>query len=105
MATPPPTILPTMGHRRRSSWSPSSARDSSSFFSGAKRWDRSTDNMSAVAAIELSVVIPVRNEAASLVELHREITDTLTRWGRPYELILIDDGSTDNRLEIMARIQ
>jgi glycosyltransferase involved in cell wall biosynthesis len=61
--------------------------------------------MCAVAAIDLSVVIPVRNEAASLAELHREITDTLTRWGRPYELILIDDGSTDNSFEIMARIQ
>jgi glycosyltransferase involved in cell wall biosynthesis len=61
--------------------------------------------MCAVAAIELSVVIPVRNEAASLVELHREITETLTRWGRPYELILIDDGSSDNSFEIMARIQ
>jgi glycosyltransferase involved in cell wall biosynthesis len=61
--------------------------------------------MSAVSLVELSVVIPVRNEAASLVELHREITDTLTRWGRSYELILIDDGSTDNSFEIMARIQ
>src|SRR5262245_14879347 len=104
MATPPPTILPTMGHRRRSSWSPSSSSDSPSFFSGAKRWDGRTDNMSAVAAIELSVVIPVRNEAASLVELHREITDTLTRWARSYELILIDDGSSSDRLDIMARI-
>ncbi|HEX7138005.1 MAG TPA: glycosyltransferase family 2 protein [Vicinamibacterales bacterium] len=61
--------------------------------------------MSAVAMVELSVVIPVRNEAASLIELHREITDTLTRWERSYELILIDDGSTDNSFEIMARIQ
>lgn len=61
--------------------------------------------MCAVSAIDLSVVIPVRNEAASLVELHREMTDTLTRWGRSYELILIDDGSTDNSFEIMARIQ
>jgi glycosyltransferase involved in cell wall biosynthesis len=61
--------------------------------------------MSRVAAIDLSVVIPVRNEAASLVELHREFSDTLTRWNRSYELILIDDGSTDNSFEIMARIQ
>jgi glycosyltransferase involved in cell wall biosynthesis len=61
--------------------------------------------MTAVPAIDLSVVIPVRNEAASLVELHRELTETLTRWGRPYELILIDDGSTDESFEIMARIQ
>jgi len=55
--------------------------------------------------IELSVVIPVRNEAASLAELHREFTDTLTRWGRPYEIILVDDGSTDQSFEIMARLQ
>src|SRR5262245_56387322 len=55
--------------------------------------------------IELSVVIPVRNEEASLVELHREFTETLTAWGRPYELILVDDGSTDKSFEIMARIQ
>ncbi len=55
--------------------------------------------------VELSVVIPVRNEAASLVELHREFTETLTAWGRPYELILVDDGSTDDSFAIMARIQ
>lgn len=55
--------------------------------------------------IELSVVIPIRNEAASLAELHREFTETLTAWGRPYELILVDDGSTDDSFEIMARLQ
>jgi glycosyltransferase involved in cell wall biosynthesis len=55
--------------------------------------------------IELSVVIPIRNEAASLVELHREFTETLAAWGRPYELILVDDGSTDDGFAIMARIQ
>ena len=55
--------------------------------------------------IELSVVIPIRNEAASLPELHREFTDTLTAWGRPYELILVDDGSTDGSFDVMARIQ
>src|SRR5438093_2893360 len=55
--------------------------------------------------VELSVVIPIRNEAASLVELHRELTDTLTRWGRPYELIVVDDGSTDESFETLARLQ
>jgi glycosyltransferase involved in cell wall biosynthesis len=55
--------------------------------------------------IELSVVIPIRNEAASLVELHREFTETLAAWGRPYELILVDDGSTDDGFAIMTRIQ
>jgi glycosyltransferase involved in cell wall biosynthesis len=55
--------------------------------------------------MELSVVIPIRDEAASLVELHREFTETLTRWGRPYELILVDDGSTDDSFDVMARLQ
>jgi glycosyltransferase involved in cell wall biosynthesis len=54
--------------------------------------------------IELSVVIPIRNEAASLEELHRELTHTLSAWGRPYEIIVIDDGSTDGSFAILERL-
>jgi glycosyltransferase involved in cell wall biosynthesis len=55
--------------------------------------------------IELSVVIPVRNEAPSLEELHRELTDVLRGWERPYEIIVVDDGSTDESYEILTRLQ
>ena len=55
--------------------------------------------------IELSVVIPIKNEAAGLEQLHREITGTLEPWGRPYEVIAVDDGSTDNSFEVLTRIQ
>jgi glycosyltransferase involved in cell wall biosynthesis len=54
---------------------------------------------------ELSVVIPVQNEAPGLEALHRELTDALSTWGRSYELIIIDDGSTDGSFEILARLQ
>lgn len=55
--------------------------------------------------IELSVVVPVRNEAASLPELYREFTTVLGAWGRAYELILVDDGSSDESFDVMARLQ
>jgi glycosyltransferase involved in cell wall biosynthesis len=54
---------------------------------------------------ELSVVIPVHNEAPSLVALHGELVTTLTAWGRSYEILVIDDGSTDDSFQILTRLQ
>jgi len=53
----------------------------------------------------LSVVIPIRNESASIRELYRELTQTLEAWGRPYEVICIDDGSTDDSFARLAGLQ
>jgi glycosyltransferase involved in cell wall biosynthesis len=55
--------------------------------------------------VEVSVVIPIRNEAPCLEELHRELTAALRASGRSYEIIVIDDGSTDDSFEILARLQ
>ncbi|MCL4811571.1 MAG: glycosyltransferase family 2 protein [Vicinamibacteraceae bacterium] len=49
----------------------------------------------------LSVVIPVYNESPNLTDLHRELTETLTAWGRAYEILAIDDGSTDDSFEVL----
>jgi len=54
---------------------------------------------------DLSVVVPIRNEALNLEALYVEVSSTLTSWGRPWELIVIDDGSTDDSFAILARIQ
>jgi glycosyltransferase involved in cell wall biosynthesis len=54
--------------------------------------------------VDLSVVIPVYNEAPNLEELHREFTSVLSGLGRPYEIILVDDGSADQSFDILARL-
>ena len=56
-------------------------------------------------APDLSVVIPIKNEAANIANLYREFTDALEAWGRPYELVLIDDGSTDESFTLLADLQ
>src|SRR3954468_9060063 len=55
--------------------------------------------------VELSVVIPIRNEAPALAELHRELTETLTAWGRTYEIVVVDDGRTDESFAILGKLQ
>lgn len=56
-------------------------------------------------APDLSIVIPLRDEAPNVDELYREVTDTLQRWGRSYEIVIVDDGSTDATFDLLERIQ
>jgi len=55
--------------------------------------------------LELSVIIPIKNESPNLEALHREVTAALDPWGRPYEVIVVDDGSTDDSFTVLSRIQ
>src|SRR5262245_60838418 len=54
---------------------------------------------------DISVVVPMRNEAPNVDELYRELTATLDRFKRPYESVVIDDGSTDETFVKLARLQ
>jgi len=53
---------------------------------------------------DVSVVVPVFDEEGSLVELHRRLTEVMTRLGRSYEIIFVDDGSRDRSLGILREI-
>lgn len=52
----------------------------------------------------LSVVIPLYNEAESVDELYRRLTHALTTYGRPYEIIVVDDGSSDDSFAHLRRL-
>jgi glycosyltransferase involved in cell wall biosynthesis len=52
----------------------------------------------------ISVVIPVHNEEPSLLPLYDRLTTVLTALGRPYEVIFVDDASTDRSFELLANL-
>jgi len=54
---------------------------------------------------EISVVIPLRNESPNVDELHKELTTVLQAFGRPFEIVAIDDGSTDDTFARLAALQ
>lgn len=54
---------------------------------------------------DLSVVIPVRNEAENVRQLCRELVEVLDRWDRTFEIVVVDDGSTDETFELLRAIQ
>ena len=52
----------------------------------------------------LSVVVTLFQESATLEELHRRLTAALDAFGRPYEVLYVDDGSTDGTYAILERL-
>jgi glycosyltransferase involved in cell wall biosynthesis len=54
---------------------------------------------------EISVVVPMRNESPNVAELYRELTEVLEAFRRPYEIVAIDDGSTDDTFARLAALQ
>ena len=55
--------------------------------------------------IEVSIIVPVYNERENLVLLDQEITKSIKPLNKSYEVILVDDGSTDGSSELIRVLQ
>lgn len=54
--------------------------------------------------ITYSIIAPIFNEKENLPELHRRVTEVMNSTGEPWELVLVDDGSTDGSAAIIREL-
>ena len=54
-----------------------------------------------ISRVKVSIVIPVYNEAGNLAALESRLMAAARALGRPFEIVLIDDGSSDASLEML----
>ena len=52
----------------------------------------------------LSIVIPIHNEEPSILPLYDRLTAVLDRLKRPYEVLFVDDASSDRSFELLANL-
>jgi glycosyltransferase involved in cell wall biosynthesis len=54
--------------------------------------------------IEYSIIAPIFNEIGNIAELYRRVKETLEKTGEDWELLLIDDGSTDGSTDEIRKL-
>lgn len=54
--------------------------------------------------MDLSVIIPIKDERDNLNRLHELLTQTLTGLRRSYEIIFVDDGSADDSFAVLEKL-
>lgn len=53
----------------------------------------------------LSIIVPVYNEEESLRPFYAELVSELGKLDRKYEIVFVDDGSTDSSLQILKKLE
>lgn len=53
---------------------------------------------------ELSIVVPAYNEEGNVELLHQRLTAALAAYGKTYEILFVDDGSTDQTFDLLKAI-
>ncbi len=56
------------------------------------------------SSMSVSVVVPIYNEVENIAQLHEAVTNVMRRLGRPFEVILVNDGSMDGSAEELERL-
>src|SRR5512136_553585 len=54
--------------------------------------------------LDLSIVLPVFDEAGALPGLHAELSSVLASLGKSYEIVAVDDGSRDQSLSVLKQL-
>jgi glycosyltransferase involved in cell wall biosynthesis len=54
--------------------------------------------------VRYSIAIPLYNERDSIMPLYQRIKETMESVGRPFECVFVDDGSTDDSLQLLREI-
>jgi glycosyltransferase involved in cell wall biosynthesis len=55
--------------------------------------------------MDVSIVIPLFNERDNLVPLHDELVKVMAMVARPYEILFVDDGSSDGSADVLRKIK
>ena len=53
---------------------------------------------------DVSIIVPIFNERENLNQLYEEISQTMSKCGKTYEILFVDDGSTDGSSEDVCKI-
>ena len=61
--------------------------------------------MKAQTRIRISIVVPIFNEEGSVKRLYIRLTQVMRALGQPYEIVFVDDGSSDSSPAILGEIR